>query len=162
MKYGSNVNLLLRNLFFTILQPGIVAGYVPYLILKNKLVKIPVHLWNFYQYSGLFIFVIGLIVMFSCIISFAVHGRGTLSPADPTKRLVIKGLYKFSRNPMYIGVILILAGEALFFLSSYLLIYLLLIFIAFHIFILLHEEPRMKKVFKDEYDDYYKKVKRWL
>lgn len=88
------LSLLLRNLFFTILQPGLVAGLIPYWILGDKVKHIAQPL-QFYNYIGAIVFAIGLVIMLSCIISFAVKGRGTLSPADPTKRLVITGLYKF-------------------------------------------------------------------
>ncbi len=155
------LSLLLRNLFFTILQPGLVAGLIPYWILGDKVKHIAQPL-QFYNYIGAIVFVIGLVIMLSCIISFAVKGRGTLSPADPTKRLVITGLYKFSRNPMYVGVTMILIGEAIFFRSVNLWIYLIFVFIAFNIFILLHEEPRLRKDFREEYKRYCEKVKRWI
>jgi protein-S-isoprenylcysteine O-methyltransferase Ste14 len=85
-----------------------------------------------------------------------------LSPADPTKKLVISGLYKFSRNPMYIGVMLILVGECAFFSSISLLIYSTFVFIAFNLFILFHEEPRLENDFGAEYQQYRKTVRRWL
>src|SRR5258706_11145039 len=101
-------SLLLRNLFFTILQPGIVAGLLPYWLLRGKAGQVFQGNLKPSQYLGVFIFLTGLLIMFNCIIRFAIEGRGTLSPADPTKRLVITGLYKFSRNPMYVGVMMIL------------------------------------------------------
>ena len=100
--------------------------------------------------------------MFHCIIRFAVEGRGTLSPADPTKKLVIKGLYGFSRNPMYVGVMMILIGEATFFQSGSLCIYLLFIFLAFNVFILLFKEPRLHEEFGEDYRTYCQKVRRWF
>ncbi len=156
------LSLLLRNLFFTILQPGIVAGLVPYWLLGSNTRMMQVQDFRFYHYSGLTIFVTGFIIMLHCIINFAVKGTGTLSPADPTKRLVVTGLYKYSRNPMYIGVIMILIGEAIFFQSRELWIYSGFVFIAFNIFILVHEEPRLRKVFGEEYNAYCRKVRRWL
>jgi protein-S-isoprenylcysteine O-methyltransferase Ste14 len=108
------------------------------------------------------IFLIGLTVMLSCIIIFAVKGRGTLSPADPTRRLVVSGLYKFSRNPMYVGVMMILIGEAIFFQSNNLWVYLLVVFMGFNLFIFLHEEPRLRRDFGEEYNKYYQKVRRWI
>ena len=146
------------------MQPGIVAGLIPYLILGNKVNDIFVQqlLPNGLHNSGAIIFVIGFVIMVSCIISFAVKGRGTLSPADPTKKLVTTGLYKFSRNPMYVGVTLILIGEAIFFQSVVLLIYSLSIFIAFNIFTILVEEPRLRNNFGEEYKKYCDKVRRWI
>ena len=156
--------LFIRNLVFTILQPGIVAGLIPYLILGEKVNDLFVQqlLQRGLHDSGAIIFVIGFVIMLRCIISFAVQGRGTLSPADPTKRLVVSGLYKFSRNPMYVGVILILIGEAIFFQSGELWMYTLLVFIGFNMFIILVEEPRLKRDFGEEYKSYCEKVRRWI
>ena len=100
--------------------------------------------------------------MVDCIARFATQGKGTLSPADPTKKLVVTGLYRYSRNPMYIGVLLILAGEMVFFQSLYLALYLLIIFAVFNLFVLLIEEPRLKKDFGEEYRIYANNVKRWI
>jgi protein-S-isoprenylcysteine O-methyltransferase Ste14 len=155
-------SLLVRNLFFTILQPGLVAGLIPFLILRNKVNNIFVQPLRLYHYMGTILFLIGLIIMLSCIIRFATKGQGTLSPADPTKRLVVTGLYRFSRNPMYIGVMLILIGETVFTQSASLLIYSLFIFLLFNIFILVHEEPRLKRVFGEEYTEYQQKARRWI
>ena len=119
-------------------------------------------IWQLHHYIGSIAFLIGFGIMLWCIISFAVKGRGTLSPVDPTKRLVMAGLYKFSRNPMYVGVILILIGEAIFFQSVELWIYSLFVFIAFNIFVILVEEPRLRKDFGDEYKRYCEKVRRWI
>jgi protein-S-isoprenylcysteine O-methyltransferase Ste14 len=71
-------------------------------------------------------------------------------------------LYKFSRNPMYIGVMLILTGEAIFFRSIGLLIYAVLVFTVFNLFIIIHEEPRLKQDFGSEYEQYMARVRRWL
>ncbi len=98
------LSLLFRNLFFTILQPGIVAGLIPFFILGDKVKNSFTQPLTVYHFLGAIEFVIGFVIMLTCIISFAVNGGGTISPADPTKRLVVTGLYKFSRNPMYVGV----------------------------------------------------------
>ena len=100
-------SLFVRSLIFTILQPGIVAGLIPFLILSDKLNVVDFHKFRFNHYLGIIVFLIGFVIMFNCIVSFAVKGPGTLSPADPTRKLVTSGLYNFSRNPMYVGVILI-------------------------------------------------------
>lgn len=156
------ISLLFRNLLFTILQPGIVAGLIPFFILRQKVKDTLVHTWKFHYSLGILIFSIGFIIMLGCIISFAVYGRGTLSPLDPTRKLVTVAFYKFSRNPMYLGVILILVGEAIFFRSVELWAYALFIFVAFNIFIVLIEEPRLQKDFGEEYTRYCKKVRRWI
>jgi protein-S-isoprenylcysteine O-methyltransferase Ste14 len=156
------LSLFLRNLFFTILKPGFVAGLVPYWIVRNNLDNILASPKQFIQYAGISVFLIGLVIMFDCIVMFAIKGRGTLSPLDPTKKLVVSGLYKFSRNPMYVGVTTILLGEAIFFQSGNLWYYLLFVFIAFNAFVMLVEEPRLRRDFGNEYYEYCRKVRRWF
>lgn len=156
------ISLYLRNLLFTILQPGVVAGLVPYLLIRVDEKEKILQSFQILQYTGIFLFVIGFLIMMNCILNFAIHGKGTLSPADPTKKLVIAGLYKYSRNPMYVGVILMLIGEAVFFQSESLWIYSMLIFVVFHLFIVFFEEPRLKKDFGAEYDQFCNKVRRWV
>ncbi len=156
------LSLLLRNLFFTILQPGIVAGLIPYWILRKEVDRVFIWPWRFYNYLGLILFIPGIALMLNCIIRFAVQGRGTLSPLDPTKRLVIAGPYRFCRNPMYVGVMMILIGETIFSQSVNLLIYSIAILIGFNLFIIFFEEPRLKREFGEEYRQYCQKVRRWI
>lgn len=156
------LSLFIRNLLFTILQPGLVAGLIPLWITGFRINNIFDEVWQLDHYIGTIAFLIGFVIMLWCIISFAVKGRGTLSPLDPTKRLVVTGLYKFSRNPMYVGVTLILIGEAIFFQSVELWIYSLFVFITFNIFAILVEEPRLRKDFGEEYNLYCQKVRRWI
>ena len=155
-------SLLLRNLFFTVLQPGLVVGLFPFFILKRESPVLFNGHFGLVQFLGTFLFLVGAAVLFDSIIRFAFQGRGTLSPADPTKKLVVTGLYKYSRNPMYWGIMLILMGEALFFESGGLWIYLLVVFVVFTLFIMLVEEPRLRKDFGNEYEEYRKRVRRWI
>lgn len=125
-EYKGMLSLLLRNLFFTILQPGIVAGLIPYWILGAEFKLVLNSPFHFYEYTAIVLFVIRLIILLHCILSFATKRKGTLFPADPTKNLVISGLYRYSRNPMYLGGMMMLMAECLFFQSSGLFIYSLL------------------------------------
>ena len=154
------ISLFFRNLLFTILLPGTVAGLVPYLIAKNHSVSFqitsPLHL------LGVIIFMIGFVLMVHCIFRFAIEGRGTLAPVDATKVLVVTGLYRYLRNPMYLGVITMLLGESIYIQSVIMWIYILIVFIAFNIFIFWIEEPRLKRDFGDEYIRYCQKVRRWI
>lgn len=154
-------SLFFRNLLFTILQPGIVAGLIPYFIVRRQ--------WLFRHYRldfqgilGTAVFTVGLILMGYCIYLFATRGKGTLSPFDRTKNLVVQDVYRFSRNPMYVGVILILIGEALITGSLEMLVYTVIVFFLFHAFILFIEEPRLKRDFGPDYELYLKKTRRWL
>ena len=158
----NTISLLLRNLLFTVLNPGLVVGVIPYWILGNKRVQLFARPLQTHQYLGMLLFIMGFLVLTACITRFIVEGRGTLSPIDPTKRLVIKGLYKYSRNPMYVGVMMMLIGEAVYFQSDSLWIYLILIFLIFHLFIVLVEEPRLHSNFGEDYYRYCQKVRRWV
>jgi len=162
MSQPSTISLLLRNFFFTILQPGVVAGLVPYLIVGKKtfaLIKDPA---DWYHYLGIVLFIPGLIILLLCVLRFAFEGKGTLSPADPTKHLVAKGLYKYSRNPMYVGVMLMLLGECIYFRSVPLLIYASAIYLLFYLFIIYYEEPRLRRDFGEAYTRYCNNVRRWI
>ena len=156
------LSLFLRNLLFTALQPGMVAGLFPYLILKRESPDLFTEQLGLFQFFGIFLFVVGAAVLIDCIIRFAIQGEGTISPVDRTKKLVVSGLYKYSRNPMYWGVMLILIAEAIFFESPALWLYALFVFIAVSLFVILVEEPRLRKDFGEEYDTYRKRVRRWM
>ncbi|MBL7791369.1 MAG: isoprenylcysteine carboxylmethyltransferase family protein [Saprospiraceae bacterium] len=153
--------LFLKNLFFTLLQPGIVAGVVPYFFIKKFKITYPE---NSFAQNALAIAVglAGLILMLDCIRRFASEGKGTLSPADPTRQLVVTGLYRRTRNPMYLGVMGILVGEALFWNNKWLWLYAGIIFLLFHCFIIFREEARLLRDFGEAYGEYRKNVRRWL
>jgi protein-S-isoprenylcysteine O-methyltransferase Ste14 len=155
-------SLALKNFIFIVLQPGIVAGLLPFLIAKNNFKSVFTNFLSLHHYVGLLTSLAGLFIMLHCVVSFVIDGLGTLSPAVPTKRLVISGLYKFSRNPMYVGVMLILFGEVAFTVSVYLLFYSIGIFVLFNLFIVYREEPRLKKDFEQDYETYCKTVRRWI
>ena len=159
---GELLSLFFRNLFFTVLQPGLVAGVFPCLIAGRINLQAAFAQFNGLQGIGLAFFLPGFGILVHCIALFALKGRGTLSPADPTKKLVVSGLYRFSRNPMYVGVLLMLAGEAIFFESARLGAYALFVFVVFHLFVRFVEEPRLTRDFGNAYLDYCQKVSRWV
>lgn len=151
-------SLFFRNLFFTLLQPGLVAAFFPYLIVKGAVSKTG----GAVQIAGIVLGLTGLVVMLACIFRFATEGQGTLSPADPTKNLVAGGFYRYSRNPMYLGVMGILVGESIFFGIVPLWLYSLLVFAVFNLFIVFVEEPRLKRDFGEAWADYCRRVGRWF
>lgn len=156
------LSLVIRNLIFTILQPSIVAGLLPYYIIQSQTNKLVPEQLTTIHFLGVLIFALGFFIMLACIRSFAIKGKGTLSPIDPTKQLVISGMYRHSRNPMYVGVLLLLIGETIFYQSVKLCLYTLFIFIIFNLFILFIEEPRLKKDFGEAYQNYCDNVRRWF
>lgn len=156
------ISLLLRNLIFTILQPGLVAGLVPYLLLRIEGRPIWPADAGIWQVAGGALMILGFGLMTICILQFAFEGKGTLSPLDPTKELVVKGCYRYSRNPMYVGVVLLLLGESVFARSLVLAGYGAIVFVGFNLFIVFHEEPRLKREFGTDWENYKKRTGRWF
>ena len=155
-------SLYIRNIIFFFLQPGIVVGLIPYILVKDKLKLTIDNDFKAINFIGLVIIVLGLCIVVNCIYRFIIEGKGTLSPVDRTKTLVVKGLYNYSRNPMYVGVLLILLGEAIFIKSLLLFGYLLLVYLTFSLFVIFVEEPRLKRDFKNDYALYSSRVNRWF
>ncbi|HUF28708.1 MAG TPA: isoprenylcysteine carboxylmethyltransferase family protein [Gemmatimonadaceae bacterium] len=153
--------LLVKNLLFTILVPGTVTVVVPYLILRGTTAAIP-QVWGAVQILGLVLGGAGLLIYVRCHWDFAAHGRGTPAPVDPPRILVVRGLYRYVRNPMYLGVLLILLGEVLFFESLVLLLFVLPWLLLVHLFVIFHEEPSLRRRFGDSYEAYASAVRRWV
>ena len=152
-----NLLLLVKNVLFTVLVPGTVAVYVPLFAFDPALPE-P----SFVSLIAGILLLIGATVYAWCVWDFAVAGRGTPAPIDPPKTLVVRGLYRYARNPMYLGVLCVIGGWALLFQSASLFIYGICVATAFHLFVLLYEEPHLRSVFGGSYVDYCAKVRRWL
>ncbi len=108
------------------------------------------------------ILIAGLVLFYKSITLFANVGKGTLTPWNPTKKIVVKGLYCYVRNPMILSVILILLSESILFRMGQLLIYAIIFFLINHIFFVFNEEPALRKRFGVEYVEYCKNVPRWI
>jgi protein-S-isoprenylcysteine O-methyltransferase Ste14 len=156
----SSAWLALRSLLWTILLPGVVAGYVPWRFFG--LGRTPFDLTSPTQLLGLVCIGLGVVLLAACIFEFAWSGRGTLSPADPPRHLVVRGLYRYVRNPMYLSVTMILLGEALVVHSVALTIYWAIWFAAANIFVLCYEEPALRRRFGSSYNEYTQQVRRWI
>ncbi len=150
--------LVLKNILFAILLPGTVTVLVPWLIVSGGNAA----QWNAWRLLGLLPIVLGFGTVARCIWDFAVTGQGTLAPIDPPKALVVQGLYRYVRNPMYIGVLLVLLGEAWYFRSRALLVYAGLSFLVVNVFVLLYEEPHLRRRFGESYTNYCRTVNRWV
>jgi len=111
---------------------------------------------------GLVVIGVGLYIMLLTISSFARIGHGTLAPWSPTQKLVVYGMYRYVRNPMIMGVLTVLAGEAIAILSWKIFVWAIVFFFLNHIYFLLYEEPDLEKKFGDEYREYKKNVPRWI
>jgi protein-S-isoprenylcysteine O-methyltransferase Ste14 len=152
--------IVLKNLLFTVLVPGTVAGLVPHGILSSAgQWRWPG--WGPLPVLGALVFTAGLSIYARCVIDFA-RARGTPAPIDPPKQLVVRGLYRYSRNPMYVGVLSVILGQALFFASARLALYAAAVFCAFHAFVLFYEEPALRRRFGPSHDRLCARVPRWL
>jgi protein-S-isoprenylcysteine O-methyltransferase Ste14 len=112
--------------------------------------------------AGLFIMCFGLYIITLTISLFIRIGKGTLAPWSPTRKLVIHGLYRHVRNPMIIGVLVVLIGESTAILSLNILIWAIIFFIINNLYFVIYEEPSLKKRFGEEYQEYKKNVPRWI
>lgn len=143
-----------RNLLFALLGPGVVMVLVPFLIIRRTQTDV-------FGWWGLLPMAAGAGALGWCIRDFAVTGRGTLAPIDPCQQLVVTGLYRYVRNPMYLGVLLVLLGEAAVFGSRWLLGYAGLVFGAFHAMVVGYEERALRRRFGAAYEQYCQAVQRW-
>jgi len=148
--------LLTRAIVAFLVLPGVVAFAVPLTIAFAS-----AHPSGFAR-AGLLELTLGVAILLACVREFYVSGRGTLAPWSPPTVLVRGGLYKWSRNPMYIGVLLIVIGWALGFGSSKLWIYVGVLAVGFQLRVVLAEEPFLARTYGDQWIDYRKRVPRWI
>jgi protein-S-isoprenylcysteine O-methyltransferase Ste14 len=153
--------ILFKTVIFSILVPGTVVGLVPYLLLTRIDFFSPIAFGPI-RYSGIIPMITGVVFYIASAKGFVVQGKGTPAPIDPPRLLVTSGPYRITRNPMYLGGSLILLGETVLFESLILLAYLLFIWLAFHIFVVLYEEPHLGKLFGPAYSEYCRNVPRWI
>jgi protein-S-isoprenylcysteine O-methyltransferase Ste14 len=111
---------------------------------------------------GSLLLVLGASTYLWCLWDFGTVGRGTPAPIDPPKQLVARGLYKYSRNPMYVGVLTVILGFAVLFRSGPIALYSACVATAFCLFVVFYEEPHLKRVFGSGYEEYCSRVPRWL
>jgi protein-S-isoprenylcysteine O-methyltransferase Ste14 len=158
---SKQIYALAKTAIFIVVVPGIVAFYVPLSLVG------PEHQWNdlplaTWQYLGVLPFVAGIATALWCGWDFAVTGLGTPVPIDAPRVLVVRGMYRYVRNPMYAGVLSVILGFVLWFASGAVLIYFACLWLAFHLFVALYEEPHLRRIFGAQYEAYCRKVNRWL
>jgi protein-S-isoprenylcysteine O-methyltransferase Ste14 len=152
--------VLVRALTYAALFIGFVLVYLPSRFLSWSGVVAPATI-GAPQIAGMFVVAIGTAIALWCVFTFVFVGKGTPAPFDPPRKLVIRGPYRFVRNPMYIGAGMTLAGAALYYESLSILIYACLFFVITHLFVVLYEEPTLRRTFGDEYEAYCRRVRRW-
>jgi protein-S-isoprenylcysteine O-methyltransferase Ste14 len=149
-----------RAITYSTLFVGLLLIYLPARVLSWSGIVRPTAVGS-PQIIGTIIGSAGALVALSCVFTFVWIGRGTPAPFDPPRRLVVRGPYRFVRNPMYIGAGLALGGAALFYESVPLLVYGVIFLLVAHLFVLLYEEPTLRRTFGPEYEAYCRRVRRW-
>jgi protein-S-isoprenylcysteine O-methyltransferase Ste14 len=145
---------------FLVLVPGVVAGLVPWLVTGWR-VRDPLPFRLPLQVVGSVLVAAGLIVLLHAFLRFVVEGVGTPAPVAPTERLVVGGLYRFVRNPMYLAVGTVIVGQALVLGRPVLLVYAAAFGAAVALFVRLYEEPTLERRFGGEYEAYRRAVPAW-
>jgi len=166
LRAGSGANgkvsrmLWLRTVLFTILVPGTELVLVPLVVvlldIGPRLEMGPA------RYLGLVPLLVGLVIIGRCFVDFIRRGRGTPAPYDPPRELVVAGLYRYVRNPQYLGVVLVVVGQALLTGMVVLFCYAALMAIGYHLFVKYYEEPTLGRLFGEPYARYREAVSRWL
>jgi|SRR5579862_2663608 len=149
------------TLIFLVIAPGFIAGLVPWWIshwtLEPSFFSLPL-----VRSIGAVLIGLGAIGLLDSFVRFVVEGIGTPAPVFPTQHLVVTGLYRYVRNPMYVSVVCVILGQALWFGNAELLGYGVLVWLGFHLFVLFYEEPTLKSTFGPQYAQYRRAVPRWI
>lgn len=152
--------LILKTVAFSLTLPLLFAFVFPLIILFYL---------NFFtfeiyylKYTGLAFIIIGIAIYVISCYYFIFYGKGTPSPLDSPEKLITEGIYKYTRNPMYLSGILMVLGEAIFFESFMILLYSFLLFLVYHFFIVFYEEPHLMKKYGQIYEEYMKRTPRWI
>jgi protein-S-isoprenylcysteine O-methyltransferase Ste14 len=143
---------------FFVLAPGATAGLVPWLITGWDR---PDGAIGAADVAGAALLALGLLAVVACFVRFVAEGRGTPAPLAPTEQLVVGGLYRFVRNPMYLAVASMIAGQALLVRSPAVAGWLVLFLIAVVAFVKGYEEPRLAQQFGESYERYRREVPGW-
>ena len=149
---------LLKTLLFSILVPGTVVVLVPRWLLRGESTL----QGGWTGAAGGLLLVCGAVLYLRCAWDFAVRGRGTPAPVDPPRELVVSGPYRYVRNPIYLGVLSMVVGEAALYRASVLLGYAGALLLAFHLFVVTYEEPTLRRRFGASHERYCAAVPRWL
>jgi protein-S-isoprenylcysteine O-methyltransferase Ste14 len=152
--------VFIRAVVYATLFVSLVLIFLPAAVLARAGVQAP-EVFGAWQLAGILLGAVGAAIALSCILAFAVVGRGTPAPFDPPRRLVVTGPYRFVRNPMYIGAAMALAGAALFYQSWALVGYLIALAVVTHLLVTFYEEPTLRRMFGDEYRGYCARTGRW-
>jgi protein-S-isoprenylcysteine O-methyltransferase Ste14 len=152
--------LLLKNLLYLLVVPGVIAGWLPLRLFERR-ARWPVA-WGWAEWTGAGLAVAGVMVFLHGAGVLAVRGQGTPAFFDPPRKLTKRGPYQWVRNPMYLALGALVAGEALFFRSWHIGVYWVCLVCVLHLTVVLHEERELRFRHGAVYEDYKREVPRWL
>lgn len=149
------------SVLFFAAAPAVVAGWIPYLVTGWRLER-PFFDLAAGRWAGAILAAAGTACLVECFARFAIVGRGTPAPVAPTERLVVSGLYRHVRNPMYLAIVSAILGQALLLGSARLLAYAACVWLGFHLWVIAYEESQLRRRFGGAYLRYQQHVRRWL
>lgn len=152
---------VLGSALFFMVAPGMVAGLIPWWITHWEFLP-PFFDLPATRVVGIVLIVAGLPGLIDSFARFALQGLGTPAPIAPTQNLVVKGLYRYVRNPMYVAVVAVILGQGVLFGDWRLMAYGALMWLTFHAFVLAYEEPVLMQTFGKSYEDFRANVPRWI
>ncbi len=152
---------ILGSAIFFLLAPCVVAGLIPWWISGWRFAALP-PAWMPLRIFGALLIALGAAVLVDAFARFALQGLGTPAPVFPTKHLVVSGWYRYVRNPIYVAVVAVILGQGLLLWNFGLIAYGAAIWLAFHVFVLLYEEPVLRSTFAVEYEEFCRRVPRWI
>ncbi|MDQ3004175.1 MAG: isoprenylcysteine carboxylmethyltransferase family protein [Chloroflexota bacterium] len=149
----------IKTLLYMGITHGIFTFYFPYhlALVDNRLFDLGI-----FRYLALPLWITGILIIIWCSLDIIRKGRGTPAHFDPPRELVITGLYRYVRNPVYLGALFVQLGYIIWFGSGILISYFLFFVLAYHILIVFIEEPILRNAFGAAYDEYSKSVPRWI
>jgi protein-S-isoprenylcysteine O-methyltransferase Ste14 len=146
---------------FLVLAPGTVAGLIPWWISRWRLHP-PFFGFTPFRAIGILLIAAGIAVVLEAFARFALQGIGTPAPVFPTRHLVVNGSYRYVRNPMYVAVTSLILGQALLLGNRHLLAYAIIPWLLAYLFVVMYEEPTLRRTFGAEYEAYCAHVPRWI
>jgi protein-S-isoprenylcysteine O-methyltransferase Ste14 len=152
---------ILGSALFFVVAPCVVAGLVPWLITRWQL-QPPFLGLELTRAIGVILILVGVPGLVDSFARFALQGLGTPAPIAPTRHLVVSGLYRHVRNPMYVAVAAVILGQAVLLGDWRLIVYGALFWLACHLFVVAYEEPTLEQTFGGEYQAFRAGVPRWI
>jgi protein-S-isoprenylcysteine O-methyltransferase Ste14 len=156
----SRLSAAVGSALFFVAAPCVVAGLVPWWLTRWR-VHGPLAHWAPVRAAGLILLILGAIVLVQAFARFVAEGRGTPAPVAPTEYLVIGGMYRYVRNPMYLGVVAAVTGQGLALGQAVLLGYAAAVWVTVASFVRWYEEPTLARQFGGQYQAYRRAVPAW-